>query len=83
MAIRAVRYATPLKRHSNGYLTDMAGIKGKYEGKREGVGRPSLIGKCYNFKADKDLVAILDSQSNRNRFINDAVREKAKKEKML
>lgn len=32
---------------------------------------------------DKDLVSVLDTQTNRNRFINDAVREKAKKEKLL
>lgn len=61
----------------------MVGIKGKGGGKRAGTGRPCRIGKDYHYKADTDLVAIIDSQPNKNRFINDAVREKAKKEKLL
>lgn len=61
----------------------MVGIKGKSGGRRERAGRPSCIGKNYNYKADKDLVPVLDSQENRNRFINNAVREKAQKENLL
>ena len=62
---------------------DMAGIKGKSGGLRKGAGRPAITGKAYNYKADKDLIPILDKQDNRNRFINDAVREKSEKEGLL
>lgn len=61
----------------------MVGVKGKSGGKRQGAGRPSCIGKNYNYKADKDLIPVLDTQTNRNRFINDAVREKAMKDNLL
>ncbi|WP_314712424.1 hypothetical protein [Prevotella pallens] len=62
---------------------NMAGAKGKSGGKRIGAGRPAITGKAYNYKADKDLIPILDKQENRNRFINDAVREKSEKEGLL
>lgn len=62
---------------------NMAGAKGKSGGKRIGAGRPAITGKAYNYKADKDLIPILDKQKNRNRFINDAVREKSEKEGLL
>ena len=52
-------------------------------GKRVGACRPSLTGKAYNYKADKELVPVLDNQENRNRFINDAVREKSEKEGLI
>lgn len=57
----------------------------QHGGKRTGAGRPKTfdIGKSYSYKADKDLVPILDKQDNRNRFINDAVREKSEKEGLL
>lgn len=55
----------------------------QHGGKRVGAGRPSLTGKAYYYKADKELVSVLDKQDNRNRFINDAVREKSKKEGLL
>lgn len=61
----------------------MVGIKGKSGGGRKGAGRPSCIGKSYHYKADEDLIPILDVQDNRNRFINDAVREKSKRENLL
>lgn len=61
----------------------MVGIKGKSGGKRKGAGRPTITGRSYYYKADKDLVSVLDSQQNRNRFINDAVREKSKRENLL
>ena len=51
--------------------------------KRVGAGRPPLTGKAYYYKADKELVSVLDNQENRNRFINDAVREKSEKEWLL
>nr|DAQ27904.1 MAG TPA: hypothetical protein [Caudoviricetes sp.] len=62
---------------------DMVGIKGKSGGKRIGAGRPAITGKAYNYKADKDLIPILDKQDNRNRFINEAIRDKATKEGLL
>ena len=62
---------------------NMVGIKGKSGGKRIGAGRPAITGKAYNYKADKDLIPILDKQDNRNRFINEAVREKSEKEGLL
>lgn len=55
----------------------------QHGGKRVGAGRPSLTGKAYYYKADKELVSVLDKQDNRNRFINDAVREKSEKEGLL
>lgn len=61
----------------------MVGVKGKSGGKRAGAGRQPRIGKDYHYKADIDLVAIIDRQPNKNRFINDAVREKAMKDNLL
>ena len=58
-------------------------IKNTHGGKRVGAGRPPLTGKAYYYKADKELVSVLDNQENRNRFINDAVREKSEKEGLL
>ena len=52
------------------------------EEKEKKVGRPRMTGKAYNYKADIDVVPILDSVSNRNRFINDAVRAKIKHDKL-
>ena len=60
----------------------IAGRK-SWNGKRKGVGRPSLTGKVYCYKADKDLVSLLDTTENRNRFINDAVREKFVKDRLI
>ena len=57
--------------------------KNTHGGKRVGAGRPTLTGKAYYYKADIGLVPILDSQENRNRFINDAVREKSEKEGLI
>lgn len=57
--------------------------KGNWGGKREGSGRKRKTGRHYSYSADMDLVPVLDKQENRNRFINDAVREKAKKDKLF
>jgi hypothetical protein len=57
--------------------------KKKSGGKKQGAGRPSIIGKSYHYKADADLVPVLDMQINRNRFINDAVREKIEKDETV
>ena len=45
-------------------------------------GRPRITGKSYHYKADIDVVPILDAVDNRNRFINDAVRAKIKHDKL-
>ena len=59
----------------------MAGIKGKSGGKREGAGRPSgLRKKVISVRLDLDLLDRLSSISNRNGFINNAVREKLEQE---
>ena len=59
----------------------MAGIKGKSGGKREGAGRPSgLRKKAISVRLDLDLLDRLSSISNRNGFINNAVREKLEQE---
>ena len=47
------------------------------------IGRPRITAKAYYFKADKDLISVLDSQENRNRFINNAVREKSERDKLI
>ena len=63
----------------------MVGLKGKSGGLRKGAGRPAITGKAYNYKADKDLVPILEmpQHSDRDRFINDAVREKSIRESLI
>lgn len=59
----------------------MVGIKGKSGGNREGAGRPKGINQKGIFlKLDLDLFERLFSVRNRNRFINNAVREKLDKE---
>ncbi len=40
------------------------------------VGRPNMNMKSYHVKIEGDLVPILDEQPNKNRFINNSVREK-------
>lgn len=55
----------------------MVGVKGKSGGKRNGAGRPSGINqKSILVKFDIDLIEFLNLQENRNRFINDCIREK-------
>lgn len=59
----------------------MAGTKGKSGGKREGAGRPTGINqKSVLVKFDLDLIEYLNSKENRNRFINDCIREKKEQE---
>lgn len=59
----------------------MVGVKGKSEGKRKGAGRPSgLRQKAISVRLDLDLLDRLSSISNRNGFINNAVREKLERE---
>lgn len=59
----------------------MVGVKGKSGGKREGAGRPSgLSQKAISVRLDLDLLDKLSYISNRNGFINNAVREKLERE---
>jgi len=57
--------------------------KKTWGGERRGTGRPRITAKAYYFKADKDLIKVLDTQENRNRFINDAIRDKAKADNLI
>lgn len=56
----------------------MVGIKNKSGGKREGAGRPKGEKTTpISFKIDNDLLDFVNSQPpNRNRFINDCIRDK-------
>lgn len=51
-------------------------------GRREGAGRKSIYGatKNINFRLDGDLLLSLEALPNRSRFINDAIREKLKRD---
>lgn len=61
----------------------MAGVKGKSGGKREGAGKPKgLNQKAISVRIDLDLVSYLESKGNKNRFINNCVREKMNSEKI-
>lgn len=42
-------------------------------GKREGAGRPRTGSKLYTFRAQKDLVGIIESQENKTEFIKDCI----------
>jgi hypothetical protein len=54
------------------------------EKEKNPVGRPRTSQmKSYHYKADGDLIPVLEKVDNKNRFINDAVREKAEREKLL
>lgn len=54
---------------------------------RRPVGRPHTPEdkrlKSYHYKAEADLVPVLDEVKNRNGFINAAVREKAEREGLM
>jgi hypothetical protein len=59
----------------------MVGTKGKSGGKRDGAGRPLGVNqKAVLVKFDIDLLDYLNSKDNRNRFINDCIREKKERE---
>lgn len=47
------------------------------------VGRPSLNTKSYHVKIEGDLAEVLDRQPNKNRYVNEAVREKMEKEGLI
>ncbi len=54
--------------------------------KKRGRGRPTERAvpiKVFSLKADEDLVKFLEDMNGRNRFINEAIREKAIHEGML
>lgn len=50
-----------------------------YKRTKKGTGRTT---KYMNFGIDNDLVGILDKLSNKTRFVNDAIREKIKRENL-
>ena len=54
------------------------------EKEKRPVGRPRTSQmKSYHYKADGDLIPVLDKVENRNGFINEAVREKAEREGLM
>jgi len=54
------------------------------EKEKNPVGRPRTSQmKSYHYKADGDLIPALEKVDNKNRFINDAVREKAEREGLM
>ena len=62
----------------------MTGVKRKSGGRREGAGRPQGETKTMiSVRLDNDLLECLPEEINRNQYINDAVRAKAKKDKLI
>ena len=56
----------------------------KEQTQKNPVGRPKTSTmKSYHYKAEGDLIPLLDNVENRNGFINAAVREKAEREGLL
>ncbi len=56
----------------------------KQEKEKNPVGRPRTSQmKGYYYKAEGDLIPVLDKVENRNGFINAAVREKAEREGLM
>ena len=47
------------------------------------MGRPSMNTKAYSVRIEGELVSILEEQSNKNRFINNSIREKMQREGLL
>ena len=52
------------------------------EGKKK-VGRPSMHTKAYNVRIEGELAEILDQQPNKNRYINESIRQRMEKEKLI
>lgn len=50
---------------------------------KRGRGRPSMNTKSYHVKVEGELSEVLDTISNKNRYINDSIREKMIREKIL
>lgn len=54
----------------------MVGLRGRSGGKREGAGKPKgLNQKAISVRIDLDLYEYVSSKTNKNRFINDCIRE--------
>ena len=47
------------------------------------IGRPNLNMKSYHVKVEGDLADILDQQPNKNRYINESLRMRMEKEKLI
>lgn len=46
-------------------------------------GRPSMNTKAYSVRIEGDLAEILDTRPNKNRYVNESLREKMKKDKLI
>lgn len=77
---------TPYYNRKLSYLCGVKTKRSNMNTEKRPVGRPRLGDKkmkSYHYKAAPELVPILDSQSNRNAFINEAIREKAERDNLL
>jgi hypothetical protein len=46
-------------------------------------GRPSMNTKSYHVKIEGDLAEILDTQSNKNRYVNESLRAKMERDGLI
>lgn len=53
------------------------------QSQKKPVGRPSLNTKSYHIKVEGDLWPLLDTQSNKNRYVNDAIRQRMEREGLI
>ena len=53
------------------------------QNQKKPVGRPSLNTKSYHIKVEGDLWPLLDAQSNKNRYVNDAIRQRMEREGLV
>jgi len=54
----------------------MTGVKGRSGGRRANSGRHEKPGVSMRFRIDEDLVSYVKSQSNKTKFVNEAIRDK-------
>ena len=55
----------------------------KEEKQKKPVGRPSLATHWTSLKVEGELWEVLEKQSNRNRYINDSIRQRMEKEGLI
>lgn len=53
------------------------------EEEKRKIGRPSLNTKPYHVKIEGDLAEVLDQQPNKNRYINESLRMRMEREKLI
>ena len=46
-------------------------------------GRPSMNTKSYHVKIEGDLAEVLDTQSNKNRYVNESLRMKMERDGLI